>query len=99
MIEFDKNQTRRYFDAKVTPSYEKGPLFLLLVCNGAIASFCVTRSMLLDPLSKYSSKWAFVFLPQAGVGLSLQESKENLWERQEPVGGAVVLRDARAGWM
>lgn len=38
VIECDKSQTKRYFDAQVTPFYEKESLFLLLVCNSVIAS-------------------------------------------------------------
>lgn len=47
VVEFDKNQTRRYFDVKATPSCKNGPLFLFSVCDGAITSCFVTCGTLL----------------------------------------------------
>lgn len=75
VIECDKSQTKRYFDAQVTPFYEKESLFLLLVCNSVIASVFVMLLLWQIPGQIYF-KTDFSVLWGA-VSLGVQDSREN----------------------
>lgn len=101
VIEFDKNQTRRYFDVKVIPSCERGPLFLFLVCKECYHKLLCDLQcafIVVDTLGKYSSKQAFYLLCHRQVLASVfRRAERTLLGKAGPCWRIRVL-GRLAGW-